>query len=646
MCINEQPIEGELKTLGKIEFFLVNGTEHEKMWDALIRQYHYLGYNKMYGPRVKYIAFTNQRPVALFSFNRAALTVGVRDWYIGWDQQTKHQYLNYVICNNRFLILPWVHVRNLASHLLSRAIRLVAKDWEYLYGISPFLVETFVDKPRYQGTCYKAANWLEVGETVGFGKQGRTFVYHGNRKAVFLLVLDKRFCKELGVASVSKPRRIRRTEKARANAMMIEVPKFDPKIVNTCGLEAEDLQEISPMLTRYLDIFRICYRRSEQKQMVDTFITGLLSDFERKSIEPIALHFKGKKGIRAMQMFFQNSRINDELMHEIYLRKAVETIGEDDGMLNVDGSDFPKKGKDSVGVARQHCGIQGKTDNCQAGVFVGYASSKGYGLLDRALYMPEKWFSPEYETARTRCEVPDEVVFKTKNQLAIEMLNKIRGTGRFPAKYIGCDAAFGCDHRFLESLPAGLFYFADVKCNQLVFPEMPDMVMPESKWTGRPLTHQRPTIEPVKVQSYAENEGLPWTKIILGEGAKGPVITDVKVTRCINCFSSTKYGNYLVPGEEVWLYIRKYENGRIKYSLCNAPADTPMETLNRLAMMRWPIEQCFEECKSNLGMGHYETRSWRAWHRHMLFVMMAHLFTMILRIYFKKNSCYFDYADD
>jgi SRSO17 transposase len=646
MYVNEQPIEGELETLGKIEIFLINGTEQETMWDILMRQYHYLGYTKMYGPRIKYIAYADQWPIALLSFNRAALTVGVRDWYIGWDQQTKHQYLNRVICNNRFLILPWVRVRNLASHLLSRAMHLIAKDWEYLYGISPFLVETFVDKPRYQGTCYKAANWLEVGETVGFGKHGRTFEYHGNRKAVFLFILDKRFHKELRVASVSKPRRIRRAEKARADAMMIEVPRFDPKIVNTCGLEAEDLQEISPMLTSYLNLFKPCYRRLEQKQMVDTFITGLLSDFERKSIEPIALHFKGKKGVRPMQMFFQNSRMNDEKMHQIYLQKAAETIGEDDGILNVDGSDFPKKGTDSVGVARQHCGIQGKTDNCQAGVFVGYTSSKGYGLLDRALYMPEKWFNPEFGAARIRCEVPAEVIFKTKNQLAIEMLNKIRETGRFPAKYVGCDSAFGCDRKFLESLPADLLYFADVKCNQLVFPEMPEMEIPEAKWTGRPHKHLRPIIEPVKVQSYADDERLPWARIILGEGAKGPVIADVKVVRCVSCFSSTEYGNYLVPGEEVWLYIRKYENGRIKYSLCNAPVDTSIETLNRLALMRWPIEQCFEECKSNLGMGHYETRSWQSWYRHMLFVMMAHLFTMILRIYFKKNSSYFDYAHD
>ena len=141
------------------------------------------------------------------------------------------------------------------------------------------------------------------------------------------------------------------------------------------------------------------------------------------------------------------------------------------------------------------------------------------------------------------------------------------------------------------------------------------------------------------MSKYAEDENLPWQQITLAEGAKGPIVADVKIVRCVSCHSSTPRGNYLLPQEEVWLYIRRYNDGRVKYSLCNAPADTPLETLHRVATMRWPIEQCFEECKSYLGMGHYETRSYRAWYRHMLFVMIAHLFTIMLRLRFKKNGC-------
>jgi hypothetical protein len=161
---------------------------------------------------------------------------------------------------------------------------------------------------------------------------------------------------------------------------------------------------------------------------------------------------------------------------------------------------------------------------------------------------------------------------------------------------------------------------------------MPEMVVPASKSTGR-----RYKLMPVKLADYAADESIPWQRIILAEGAKGPIIADVKCVRCVYCCSSTKYGNYVVPKEPVWLYIRRYANGKIKYSLSDAQEDTPREVLDRVATMRWPIEQCFEECKSHLGMGHYETRSYLAWYRHMLFVMIAHLFTLILRIRFKKT---------
>jgi SRSO17 transposase len=119
--------------------------------------------------------------------------------------------------------------------------------------------------------------------------------------------------------------------------------------------------------------------------------------------------------------------------------------------------------------------------------------------------------------------------------------------------------------------------------------------------------------------------------VILGEGSKGPIITDVKVLRVVECRDN-------LPGRDVWLYIRRYEDGRINFSLSNAPADIPKQELHRAATLRWPIEQCFEECKSYLGMGHCESRSWNAWHQHMLFVMIAHLFVLEVRQRFKKNG--------
>jgi len=134
------------------------------------------------------------------------------------------------------------------------------------------------------------------------------------------------------------------------------------------------------------------------------------------------------------------------------------------------------------------------------------------------------------------------------------------------------------------------------------------------------------------MDTVAEDDALPWQTIVLAEGAKGPIIAKVKCCRVVEYQDGQ-------PGDELWLYIRQYENGRIKYALSNAPADIPMEKLNHAATLRWPIEQCFEECKSYLGLSHCEARSWNAWHRHMLFVFIAHLFLTEVRMRFKKNTC-------
>lgn len=635
-------ITNKLRDLQPIRVLLVKGSALERLWDQLVREHHYLGYTKMYGPRLKYLALYQDRPLAAISYNRATLKVGVRDRYIGWDDILKQQHLKRVVCNNRFLILPWVHVPNLASHVLSLTLKQLREDWLRLYGTHLFLVETFVDASRYTGTCYKAAGWRLLGETQGFAKIGDAYKYHGKRKKVFAKVLDPRFRKELGVQPNPRPLKVRKAEKREDVQMLLSKPDYDPHILEQCGIDEDDVSVVAGMLEQFLEQYRPSYKRSEQKHLADTFIKGLLSDLERKSIEPIALRYAGDKGVRPMQMFFKNATFDDEKMLDIYQQQLASLIGEEDGMMNIDGSDFPKKGKNSVGVARQHCGILGKTDNCQAGVFVGYSSTKGYALVDRRLYMPEPWFSEGYAKLRKQCAVPEELTFQTKNQLASNMLQSVASSGYFPFRWIGCDAAFGCDRGFLESLPEGCYYFADVRANELVFPDMPEMKVPPYKGRGPKYKYARPSSPPVKVTDFADDEGIPWQQITLAEGAKGPIVADVKCVRCVACSSSTPYRNYVMPKEEVWLYIRRYANGRIKYSLCNAPEDTPMDVLNRVATMRWPIEQCFEECKSHLGMGHYETRSYKAWHRHMLFVMMAHLFTQMLRIQFKKNGSFND----
>ncbi|MCL5676407.1 MAG: IS701 family transposase [Firmicutes bacterium] len=529
---------------------------------------------------------------------------------------------------NRFLILPWVRVKNLASHLLACALKRLVRDWPALYGTEPWLVETFVDRDKYRGTCYLAANWCYLGETRGFAKVGKAFVYHGHRKGVFVYLINPAWPKLIIQDPCRHPNP--KTVTKRVPNMMLHQPDWNPELLAEIGLDAHRAGQLGTLLDEYLAFFEDCYHRDEQQKHGETFVKGLLSDLDRKSIEPIALRYEGEKAVRPMQFFFQRSPWDEPKMLRLYQQRLSSLVNDPDGMITVDGSDFPKKGAHSVGVNRQYCGVLGKTDNCQAGVFIGYSGSKGYGLVDRRLYLPKVWFDEGHQARRERCGVPGEVTFATKQQLAAEMVTRALASGDFQARWVGCDAGFGSDREFRAAVPPQCHFFADLHANQLLWRTPPQWVMPEYRGRGKRPQKPLPSPAPVAVATVAEDEALPWQTIVLAEGAKGPIIAKVKCCRIVECRDGQ-------PGDELWLYVRQYENGRIKYALSNAPADIPREELHRAATLRWPIEQCFEECKSYLGMGHCEARSWNAWHRHMLFVFIAHLFLTEVRMRFKKK---------
>ena len=187
------------------------------------------------------------------------------------------------------------------------------------------------------------------------------------------------------------------------------------------------------------------------------------------------------------------------------------------------------------------------------------------------------------------------------------MINKALESGNFQVQWIGCDAAYGNDHEFLDSLklPPGVWYFATTNSKEQELMEYPERTFLPTK-RGRPRKHPDLSVSTVNVQTIAENPDIPWERIILAEGSKGPIFAEREGIRC-----------YIKPGEKIWLYLRRYEDGTIKYFVSNAPEDTSIEELDRAATLRWPIEQCFEECKSYLGMSHYESRSYEGWMRHM-----------------------------
>lgn len=419
---------------------------------------------------------------------------------------------------------------------------------------------------------------------------------------------------------------------------MINPCVFDPIALEAWYSDEESSLFIQTELEKYLQNYSSCFCSEPQRKLFRTFIRGLLSSLDRKSIEPIALHFSGVKYVRPLQQFFSRSPFKEQSLLDIYQELLSEQVVEENGMLSVDDTGFVKKGKHSAGVKRQYCGRLGKTENCQSGVFLAYAGKNGYGLVDCELSLPQEWFSQDFAQLYKECRIPEDKEFSTKNEIAQRMLNRAMCSGLFQARWVGCDAAYGNDHDFLDGLelPKGVWYFAATNAKEQVFREYPEMFYPE-RGRGRPRKHPVLSGKPVSVQEIAEEPSIPWETVVLAEGAKGPIMAERK---CIRCFACRKDGNrnYVKAGEEIWLYLRKYADGEIKYFVSNAPGELPSHELDRAATLRWPIEQCFEECKSSLGMGHYECRSYQGWKRHMLFVMIAHLFASSIREIFKKKQ--------
>ena len=188
---SKPPITDNAGKLKPLSFQLVPDYNQLKLWKEYIERYHYLGYKIIVGPQLKYFVTSHKEILACIAFGGAAWSVKPRDSWIGWTNEIRKQNLNFIIDNVRFLIFPWVKSKNLASMILAQASQIVAQHWQQQYGYKPVLLETFVDKERFDGACYKAANWIYVGDTKGRGKMDRLNQYPSSIKKIFLHPLCK-----------------------------------------------------------------------------------------------------------------------------------------------------------------------------------------------------------------------------------------------------------------------------------------------------------------------------------------------------------------------------------------------------------------------------------------------------------------------
>ena len=420
----------------------------------------------------------------------------------------------------------------------------------------------------------------------------------------------------------------------------MEVSPQAIQTVDHLELIVPDVTELMKPLKEYHAIYAPLFGRPEHHEHSEFYMKGLLSpELERKSIEPMVLHLKDPtdKAVRAVQQFIGEGSWKDDRIRRRHWKEVDTTLGENDGVMIVDGSDFPKQGIHSAGVTRQYCGQLGKRANCQSGVFIGYTSSKGYTLLDTRLYIPEVWLSEAYEERRKKCRIPEDTRFQTKNELAWEMIEAITHEKVLRFRWVVGDEAFGCDTCLLDRIAGlGHWYFMEVPINTQVWLHRPQTAIPT--WSGRGCKPKVPGLlegepPPERVDSIARSLSSDrWSRHTIKEGAKGPIVADFAALRVSNVRKR-------LPGSEVWLILRRdVTTEQAKFYLSNAPAETELATLVKISGMRWPIEICFEDSKQMLGMGDYEVRSWVGWHHHMTLCMLSHYFLVRLQQQFKKNT--------
>ena len=201
VLIDKTPIEDRLRKLQPLEFEPVRRTAQEPLFNSLMEEHHYLGYEQPVGEHLKYLVWAEGRPIACLAWSSAPRHLGSRDRYIGWDAAARRSHIRFIAYNSRFLILPWVRVEHLASHILSRMAARISADWQQMYGHPIYFLETFVDPERFRGTCYRAANWVLMGRTTGRGKQSNSSVPNRSIKEVLGYPLTKRFRELLGGAA-------------------------------------------------------------------------------------------------------------------------------------------------------------------------------------------------------------------------------------------------------------------------------------------------------------------------------------------------------------------------------------------------------------------------------------------------------------
>jgi SRSO17 transposase len=380
-------------------------------------------------------------------------------------------------------------------------------------------------------------------------------------------------------------------------------------------------------LGRWLAPFLAALSREAQRRWAVVYLKGLILPGERKSVEPLAARV-APGSAEQLHHLLGGSPWATGPLEAVLAREADRLVGGPGALLVVDDTALPKQGKHSVGVARQYCGALGKRANCQVLVSLTLARGEVPVPVGSRLFLPETWAGDAGRCARAG--VPEEHRRAlAKTDIALEEIDRVIAAGvRFGR--VVTDAGYGISAAFRRGLSArGLLWAAGIPKVQNVYPPGVGLLWPVAR-TGRPRKHPVPSEEPVPAE--AALAGAAWRRISWRRGTKGPLAAEFAALRVRPAEGAQLRDGRHLPGDEAWLVGERRASGERKYYLSNLPADAPLEELAATIKARWVCEQAHQQLKEELGLDHFEGRSWRGLHHHALLCRLAFAFLQHLRL--------------
>jgi SRSO17 transposase len=403
-------------------------------------------------------------------------------------------------------------------------------------------------------------------------------------------------------------------------------------------MDADQIRQLKPMLTRYLKQFDDCFARRETRSHFSTYIDGQLSNLGEKSCEPIAL----AAGIppRNLQGFLSFYHWNEDRARQCLQQIVVQQHVGANSIGVIDETSDVKKGNKTPGVKRQWCGTVGKTENCIVTVHLAYAAGDFHCLLDGDLFLPEDW-SEDRDRCRT-AGIPDEVAYRPKWKIALELFDRARDNG-VAFDWLTFDEGYGGKPEFLRELAGRKqFFVGEVPKTFTGWIRQPRVTerpfrrrRGRGRKTPRLISGSRPAISVESMLKYSpERRDRPWVRYRVKDGEKGPMVWEVKHIQI------TVKDEKDLPGMRLHLVVARnvLDPTEIKFFLSNAPPETSVQTLLLVAFSRWRVERCFEDQKQEVGLDQWEGRRWLGLKRHLILTSVSYLFLARVRAKFRGEK--------